>query len=176
MTSYLVMSINGKEVRMPVELTEEQAKEILVLREEEGKKTGWEKPETGNMYYYEDALCRVQAMLFNESSKIQLEMLYNAANCYSSERLANDLSRGDTLIKKLRRFAVENRKTPIDFNNLGGYTITYNYKNKCLECGMTGNWMTLGDIVFDTEETAREAINKFASELVWYFTEMRDTL
>jgi hypothetical protein len=53
----------------------------------------------------------------------------------------------------------------------GGYTITYNYELGCLEIGATGNWLALGDMVFDTEEIARKAMNKYASDLIWYFTE-----
>ena len=53
----------------------------------------------------------------------------------------------------------------------GGYTITYNYSLHCLEIGATGNWLAIGDVVFDTEEIARKAINLFATELIWYFTE-----
>jgi hypothetical protein len=40
-----------------------------------------------------------------------------------------------------------------------------------LEIGATGNWLALGDVVFDTEEIARQAMNKYAVELIWYFTE-----
>jgi hypothetical protein len=53
----------------------------------------------------------------------------------------------------------------------GGYTITYNYTMNCLEIGATGSWLAIGDVVFDTEEIARKAMNLYASELIWYFTE-----
>jgi hypothetical protein len=36
---------------------------------------------------------------------------------------------------------------------------------------VTGNWLALGDTVFDTEEIARKAMNKYATDLIWYFTE-----
>ena len=32
--------------------------------------------------------------------------------------------------------------------------------------------LSFGDILFETEDAARSAINENAEELIWYFTEM----
>ena len=176
MISKLVVQMNGKELTIPVELSESQIRQIYLAAESETKLTGYEAPENGKMYFYEDALGRIQSIEANSNSEIQLKMLYDKANCFSSERIATNLARSDLLIRKLRRLAIEARTAPLDFSKDGGYTITYNYQDSCLECGMTGNWMALGDIVFPTEESARSAINEYADELIWYFTEMKDSL
>jgi hypothetical protein len=176
MISYLNLTVNGKELRVPVELTENQIRSVYNATEHNTNETGWEKPIEGQLYFYEDALCRIQSLYATDSSKIQLDMLYDKANCYSSETIANNIARGDALIRNLRRFAALHNSKPINYKDNGGYTITYNYLDNCLECGATGNWKSVGDIVFETEKIAKEAMIQFADELNWYFTEMKTTL
>lgn len=174
MKSNLHIIIQGKEITIPVHLTADQLNEIALAMQTDEKFTGWEKPEHGAQCYYEDALGRVQTTEVDEASQMQVDLLYTKANCFSSKTVATNMSRGDQLIRELRRFAINHRTKPIDRNN--GYTIGYNYTDRCLEIGMSGNWAAFGDVIFETEELAREAINVYASELVWYFTEMKDSL
>lgn len=176
MNSKLQIVINGKEISVPIELTQEQIQQICEAGASNSVFTGWEKPKTGDCCYYIDALCRVQTIETNTDTQNQVDLLYSAANCYTSEKLVNDVARECKLLRELRRFAAENKKKSIDFNQTGGYTITYNYIDKCLECGITGGWMAVGDILFDSEESTRAAINEYAEELIWYFTEMKDCL
>lgn len=173
MVTNLQIIVGGQEIKIPITLTQEQIAELSAAMVSDKPRTGWEKPQDEEPCYYEDALGRVQKFTVDELGKAQLDLLYEKANCYSSEFVANEMARGDALIRNLRRFAVEKRKEPI--NRLeGGYTITYNYIDQCLEYGVTGNWFALGDVVFDSEETVREAMNLYAEELIWYFTEMTD--
>lgn len=172
MNLHLKFELNGKTFTLPVAVSEEDLIYLSNSVEAEIEKTGWEKPENGNMYYYEDALCRVQQLLMNSSSEEQLKILYDNANCYSNLALAENFARGDALMRRLRRLASQKRTSPTNFTENGGYTITYNYINNCIECGATGNWMALGDIIFETEAQAQEAITKYRDELIWYFTEM----
>ena len=172
MKTNLQIVINGKEISIPIQLTADQLNEISMAMQTEKHLTGWEKPEHGSPCYYEDALGRVQKFTVDNPSEAQLELLYNKANCFSSENLATNMARGDQLIREIRRFAVEHRTKPLDSNK--GYTIGYNYTNKCLEIGASCNWVAFGDIIFESEELAQEAINLYASELIWYFTEMTD--
>lgn len=176
MISKLQFVINGKEIVVPIELTQEQLHQICEASNSDQLLTGWEEPENGERCYYIDALCRVQNIEANADTHDQISLLSSRANCYTSEKLANDVARASELLRKLRRFAAVNRKEPIDLNGAGGYTITYNYVDKCLECGITGNWMAVGDILFDSEELVNAAIAEYAEELIWYFTEMKDSL
>ena len=174
MKTNLQIIIQGREITIPLQLSADQINEISLAMSSNEHLNGWEKPESGAPCYYEDALGRVQKITADEPSEAQLELLYSKANCFSSETLATDMARGDQLIRELRRFAINNRTKPLDHNK--GYTIGYDYKGKCLEVGVSGNWMGFGEIIFESEELAREAINKYASELTWYFTEKRDSL
>lgn len=172
MKTNLQIVINGKEISIPIQLTADQLNEISMAMQTEKHLTGWEKPEHGSPCYYEDALGRVQKFTVDNPSEAQLELLYNKANCFSSETLATNMARGDQLIREIRRFAVEHRTKPLDCDKC--YTIGYNHTNKCLEIGASGNWIGFGDVIFESEELAQEAINLYASELIWYFTEMTD--
>lgn len=176
MFSKLTLEVNGKELNIPIELTDTQIRQIYLAAESKTKLTGWDEPKNGGVYFYEDALGRVQSMLANESSEMQLNILYNSSNCFSSEKVADDIARCDSLIRKIRRRAILSRKNALNFEQNGGYVISYNYKDNCLECGVTGSWKSLGDIVFETEEEAMKVIAEYADELIWYFTKMRDRL
>ena len=127
MKTNLQIVINGKEISIPIQLPADQLNEISMAMQTEKHLTGWEKPEHGSLCYYEDALGRVQKITVDNASEAQLELLYNKANCFSSETLATNMARGDQLIREIRRFAVEHRTKPLDSNR--GYTIGYNYTN-----------------------------------------------
>lgn len=174
MKSNLQIVIQGKEINIPVQLTADQLNDIALAMQSDEHLNGWEKPEHGSPCYYEDALGRVQKVVVDDASEVQVDLLYAKANCFSSEILATNMSRGDQLIRELRRFAVDRRTKPLDHDR--GYTIGYNHTDKCLEIGITGNWTAFGDVIFESEELAREAMNIYAGELIWYFTEMRDSL
>ena len=173
MRTYLTVTFQGKELQLPIDLNREDFKQIYDMVQANIKFTGWEKPEEeGDVCFYQDALSRVQHLELNEGSKAEIDLLYEASNCYSSETLAKNICRADALFNKLRKIAISNRSKPISFTKTGGYTIVYNYSNNCLEVGMTGTYMGFGDVLFETEEAARSAINENAEELIWYFTEM----
>lgn len=174
MKSNLQIVIQGREINIPIQLTAVQLNDIALAMQSDNPLNGWEKPKSGSPCYYEDALGRVQKIIVGDASQAQVDFLYSKANCFSSEILANNMARGDQLIRQLRRFAIDHRTKPLDRDK--GYTIGYNYIDKCLEVGVSGNWIAFGDVIFESEELAREAIDTYYADLIWYFTEMKDTL
>ena len=172
MIGNLQFVINGQEVNLSIDLSQEQLEQICEAAQSNVKHTGWEKGEYGQELFYNDALCRTQKVKLSKCSAEQINLLYKQANCYTNRKIAEDMARADNLLRALRRYAIEHRteKDKCDF------TITYNYADNCLEIGATGHWKSLGDIVLDTEEIAREAMNLYVNELIWYFTEMQDCL
>lgn len=177
METYLTVIHDGEEIKFPVHLNKAQVHKLYDASQSDRKAHGWEKPELDQTYYYEDAASRIQSAMVseNESSVLQANMLYEVGNCYSSESLAKDIARSNALVRKLHRFAIEHRTNPID-DHTGGYTIMYNYQDECIEVGLTGAFLALGDVLFESENNAREAINEYATELIWYFTEFKDRL
>lgn len=103
---------------------------------------------------------------------------YEIANAYSSKQVAENNARADKLMRQLRRFAVEHRKNNIDWNNENQkkYYIFYNHYSKKLEKISGHLSQDVGTVYFDSKENTQLAINTFYNELIWYFTEYKDSL
>lgn len=170
MKSKIQLMIKGQPVYIPIDLSEEQIRQLVSIANLDDTMTGWEEPKIGNKGYYEDEFNNVAEFDIDECTIDFAQRLYENDNFYSTRETAENTVRADNVLRRLRHYAISHRTTGSTMAD-GGYTITYNYQNECLEIGATGNWLALGDMVFDTEETARKAMNKYASELIWYFTE-----
>ena len=170
MKSKLQLMINGKPVLIPIELSEEQLRQLTAAVNLEETLTGWEEPQIGHTGYFEDEYNKVAEFEVNEETIEFAQALYKNDNYFCTRETAENTVRADNVCRKLRHFAISHRD-PTKSMADGGYTITYNYELNYLEIGATGNWLAIGDVVFDTEEIARQAMNKYATELIWYFTE-----
>lgn len=101
--------------------------------------------------------------------KIQIKEVYCKVKMTQSE------FRALKLFKELQDFAKQYRTHVPDLTENAGYTLAYNYRTDELEIGAAGNWLTIGDITFETEEIAQLAIEQFESELMWYFNYIKTT-
>lgn len=170
MKSKLQLIINGRPVLIPIQLSEEQLRQLTNAINIDEMMTGWEEPQIGQTGYFENEFNEVSEFEVDEETLGFAQKLYENDNYFSTKETAENTVRADNVLRRLRHFAVSHRATDQSMAD-GGYTITYNYELGCLEIGATGNWLALGDTVFDTEEIARKAINKYATDLIWYFTE-----
>ena len=170
MKSKLQLTINGKPVLIPIQLSDEQIRQLTAAVNLDEILTGWEEPKIGQKGYYEDEFNNVAEFDIDEATIDFAQKLYENDNFYSTRETAENTVRADNVLRRLRHYAISHRASDVSMAD-GGYTITYNYELECLEIGATGNWLALGDMVFDTEEIARKAMNKYASDLIWYFTE-----
>ena len=170
MKSKLQLMINGKPVMIPIQLTEDQIRQLTAAVNLDEILTGWEEPKIGNKGYYEDEFNNVAEFDIDENTIEFAERLYENDNFFSTRETAENTVRADNILRRIRHYAISHRATEVSMAD-GGYTITYNYELECLEIGATGNWLAIGDMVFDTEEIARKAMNKYAADLIWYFTE-----
>lgn len=170
MKSKLQLMINGKPVLIPIQLSEEQLRQLTAAVNLDDMLTGWEEPQIGQTGYFENEFNEVSEFLVDEETLEFAHKLYENDNFYSTRETAENTVRADNVLRRLRHFAISHRATDTNMAE-GGYTITYNYQSECLEIGATGQWLALGDMVFDTEEIARKAMNKYAADLIWYFTE-----
>jgi hypothetical protein len=170
MKSKLQLMINGKPVLIPIQLSDEQIRQLIAAVNLDEILTGWEEPKIGQKGYYEDEFNNVAEFDIDEATIDFAQKLYENDNFYSTRETAENTVRADNVLRRLRHYAISHRASDVSMAD-GGYTITYNYELECLEIGATGSWLALGDMVFDTEEIARKAMNKYASDLIWYFTE-----
>lgn len=170
MKSKIQLMVNGKPVYIPIQLSEEQLRQLVAAANIDETLTGWDEPKIGNKGYYEDEFNNVAEFDIDECTIDFAQKLYENDNFYSTRETAENTVRADNILRRLRHYAISHRASDVSMAD-GGYTITYNYELECLEIGATGNWLALGDMVFDTEEIARKAMNKYAADLIWYFTE-----
>ena len=94
------------------------------------------------------------------------------------EYVAENNARADKLMRQLRRFAVEHREDGVNLNdiNTAKFYIYYDYRGYKLESASTFSSEVFGTIHFDSKEATQAAIDEFHDELIWYFTEYRDSL
>ena len=163
--------IEDKEIE--IEISEEEYKKLQPPKE---KKTGYERVPENHDFYYEFANGRAESG-FDERCFID-DAYYESANYYSSKTVAENNARADKLMRRLRRFSVEHRECGVDFNDTDTkrYYIYYDYGNDELGANLVYRSKNFGAIYFDSEETAQAAINIFHDELIWYFTEYKDSL
>lgn len=138
--------------------------------------TGYEQAINYHSYYYVagDDVANERIEKRDESDLA----LYNTANYYSSEVLANNNARADRLMRQLRRFAVEHRELEIDWKDLdqSKWNIGFEYNHNTLYTYNRLCSRIFGVTYFDSKEIAQAAIDTFYDELIWYFTEYKDSL
>lgn len=164
--------INGKELE--VEISEQELEKFESSMEL--KETGYERVNEEDEYYRvtEDGIVNVDTDMYYQPD----DDLYETANYYSSETVAENNARADKLMRQLRRFAVENRETELDWNNSQQYKydIRYDHYDRKFLTSSNNSYQYQGIIYFDAEATAQRAIDTFHDDLVWYFNEYRDSL
>jgi hypothetical protein len=79
-------------------------------------------------------------------------------------------------MRQLRRFAVEHRVNKIDWDDedQSKYYIWFDLDN--LRVGSDVMFPEFGSIIFDSKKSCNQAIEVFKDELIWYFTEYKDSL
>lgn len=163
--------VEGKEFEVDINNSEF---EELIKPE---KKTGYERVDCNKDYYIvscDDFITSYREMGFKVNKQS-----YEIANYYSDETVAENNARADKLMRQLRRFAVEHRKSNLNWGKASSchYVIYYNHAKKELYRSWTnGFYQAQGAVYFDSEETAKLAIETFRDELIWYFTEYKDSL
>ena len=163
--------IEGKEIE--IEISEEEYKKLQPLEE---KKTGYERVPKNGHYFYEFGKGDVESDV-EDCYDIDDEY-YESANYYSDKTVAENNTRADKLMRQLRRFSVEHRKYKTNFSSINAkkFYIIYQCEINEIRPYQTSYAIYFGTIYFDSEETANAAIDEFRDELIWYFTEYKDSL
>ena len=163
--------IEDKEIE--VEISEEEYKK---LQPSEEMNTGYERVPESDIYFY--ANTKGDAETACEDCYDVDDEYYESANYYSDKTVVENNTRADKLMRQLRRFAVEHREHWFNPNdtNTQKHCIYYDYENDKLGGGLALCPKFFGTIYFDSKETAQAAIDEFRDELIWYFTEYKDSL
>ena len=163
--------IEDKEIE--IEISEEEYKK---LQPSEEKKTGYERVPESDVYFYTYPSGCVETC--TEDYYSVDNKYYESANYYSDKTVAENNARADKLVRQLRRFAVEHREHGVNLNdiNIEKYYICYDYASDELEVSSVVFSKNFGAIYFDSIKVVNAAIDKFHDELIWYFTEYKDSL
>ena len=163
--------INNQELE--VEISEEEYKKLQTTEE---KKTGYERVNEGDRYYC--ASYRGEIEDPTDDRCTWDDDSYNIANYYSSKEVAENNARADKLMRQLRRFAVEHREKEVDWNNPNQtkHFIMYDCSYNEIITDFDDTYRYFGEINFTSQEVAKAAIAEFHDELIWYFTEYKDSL
>lgn len=160
--------VEGKE--FPIEISDPELQKLLVPP----KKTGYERVELDNTYYYDD--CNGSVCNEIEERHNCDNISYDGANYYSDKTVAKNNARADKLMRQLRRFAVEHKEDKLDWSNLDQCKYYIWYNGHELDVDFNKKYKTCGVVYFDSSKNARSAIKVFHDELIWYFTEYKDSL
>ena len=140
------------------------------------KKTGYERAKPSEQYWFENTNGEINKT--TDFQRVVDAEGYKAANYYSNITIAENNARADKLMRQLRRFAVEHREEKIDWNNRNKrkWNIYFDYSEKDFFVNYCSYMKDCFGIYFDSEETAKLALKTFHDELIWYFTEYKDSL
>ena len=160
--------IENKEIE--IEISEEEYKKLQL------SETGYERVAESDVYFYANTKGDVETAC--EDCYDVDDEYYESANYYSDKTVAENNTRADKLMRQLRRFSVEHRGRGVNLNdtNTEKYYIYYDYVSNKFGVAFTFYARVFGVMYFDSEEIANAAIDKFHDELIWYFTEYKDSL
>lgn len=136
--------------------------EITII-EPEKKATGWERVESNEFYY------RTDKSFYPDNNDTFDNQFYKRANYFSSEELAESISRMQTLLRQMFRWQAEN---DVIFTSKYRWCIIYDTGYD--EIVSTDTRANAGFLpAFSCKEKAEECIKVFKNELTWLFTEFR---
>jgi hypothetical protein len=138
------------------------------------KKTGYERVGNSGIFYLEND-CEMK-VAYDRREDSYANASYERANYYSSKIVAENNIRADKLMRQLRRFAVEHRENELVWEDYDQCKFFIAYECNELDIDFDTTYKTHGVIYFDSLKAAELAIETFKDELIWYFTEYKDSL
>ena len=161
--------VNGKEIE--VEIPEDVAEQLTAPV----KKTGYERVEEDEAYLFVDV--NGELYEYDENHSVVDNNLFEIGNYYSDYTVATNNARADKLMRQLRRFAVEHREKRPNWNCRPTPKWSISFENDGLGLRVESVFLQqFGGIYFETVDEAKAAANEFRDELMWYFTEYKDSL
>lgn len=171
----VTINANGKTVQ--VEMTEEQLKELGVIKER--SRTGYERVKKDETYYVIDTEYNSMSKIteFNDQED---EQCYNAGNYFNDKIIVLNNVTAYQLLRCLRQWQAQNDK-PISMSdwkndNISKYYVDYDCFHELFFVTYAVRRRSLNNIYFTSDEKAKEAIEVFRDELLWYFTEYQQRL
>lgn len=145
--------------------------ELAKLNEPQRPRTGYERVNNGGVYYAININGVTEYYANNDKST------FNRGNYINDKQLCQDRFRAKTLFNKMEQWQALN-DNPVDWSDVStpNFLIAYDYSRKLLYVDFYRYSRAIGGVYFSTKEKAKEAIEVFRDELIWYFTEYRSRL
>jgi hypothetical protein len=156
------LMINGK--LTDVELDENGG--ITIIKPEK-KATGWD---FSTRPYYITAAGVTGGKGLNCDG---MDKIYQTANAFSSEELAESINRMQTLQRQIFRWQAENDKKVFGLNKNDKWEIYYDYRNNSMNYALSFNHSWGFMPYFSSRVKAKECAEIFEDELMWLFTEFK---
>lgn len=162
------LKINGELKDVEIENGE------ITIVESEKKATGWERAKPGEWQRYIDSY---NVKSSTEDCLEEDDALYQKANYFTSQELAENINRMQTLQRKMFRWQAEN-DVPVCLSEISNdewekWGISYDYEADdffvCRHNNVAEPFMPY----FSLKWKAKECIEVFKDELTWLFTEFR---
>lgn len=161
--------VEGKE--FDIEILDPKLQELIAPK----KKTGYERAAEHFGYYFIGDNNKAYPAV--ETMSVIAQNHYDEANYYSDKIVAENNARADSLMRQLRRFAVEHRENKIDWKSKTQPKFVIScISGKLFVVDFSQPHCVHGVIYFDRIIDAEAAIETFKDELIWYFTEYKDSL
>ena len=133
------------------------------------EKTGWERVEYNDTYYYVGGSGKVYERI--EGNFTLDEQRYKVANYSTVKSKMEFKALRDNLLSRMQRWADIHNEKKIDWDNSEQkkYSIYYDYDDNKL--GLTYNYYNrnLGQIYFTSEEIAKQCLEEFKEELLEFY-------
>ena len=169
------LTINGKEYE--VELDDNAIKELTPH-----PRTGYERVGRNEYHFFADTMVEYTNGIAEDIDKYEQfdDEMYKNADYYSDKDVAKANARADTIMRRLRRFAAEHGGIPSakDWEDIykSKYCIGYDYSNFALSICVNQKFCHAFKIHFLSQSAAKQAIELFHDDLLWYFTEYHPML
>lgn len=135
--------------------------------------TGYEEAEPGEPWYFVNVVST--AVEGGVARNGMMPDLYAAGNYYNDLAYAEKMAFEESLIRRLRRFAAQKAAHNVERTGDRKYLICWDYNKNKFDVGAVIGMNAVGEVLFDTEAAAREAITLFEEELLIYFGQEKKT-
>ncbi|NLZ46199.1 MAG: hypothetical protein GX896_05855 [Clostridiales bacterium] len=104
--------------------------------------------------------------------------MFESGSGFTNEQLAKDHIRARKINRKLLEYIAEHNAKPLDWTveAQDKFFIYYDYDTGELAVDFNLFCKDLNQLYFETEESARNAIEKFKDDLIWHITEFQPYL
>lgn len=159
----ITMTINGHQVEAEVD------EKAICEAMGEKKKTGYESADFYETYFSQEVDGTVVERVYKRGEVIH-ERIALTGNHYTDKNVAENNARADALMRKLRRFAAEHGGCTSGKRGGSGESahIILGRDGKPIATDVVRN--QAGAVDFCSKEAAKEAIDVFYDDLLWYFT------